>query len=129
MRIQFILEIYVYRPKHNDKNKTTYHLALSTPYLIWQFCMEIIRFQCKYFQLKNGTPVFFKKVFVFQKICFKVNPVEAHDVVSYDVSTLKRRRVSTGKVLKTFKISTGCLIKTYRSLKRRAILKSRSTVF
>ena len=122
MRIQFILEIYVYRPKHNDKNKTTYQLALSTPHLIWQFCMEIIRFQCKYFQLKTVLQFFLKR-FSFSR---KPKP---HDVVSYDVSTLKRRRVSTGKVLKTFKISTACLIETYRSLKRRAILKSRSTVF
>ena len=47
---------------------------------------------------------FFKKVFVFQKICFKV------------------------KVLKMLKISTDCQIKTCQSLKRRAILKIPSTV-
>ena len=29
-------------------------------------------FQSKYFQVNNGTPVFLKMVFVFQKICFKV---------------------------------------------------------
>ena len=48
---------------------------------------------------------FLKKVFLFQKICFKV------------------------KVLKSFKISSGCHIKTCRSLKRRAILKISITVF
>ena len=47
---------------------------------------------------------FLKKVFVFQKIYFKV------------------------KVLKTFKISTDCHIKTCQFLERRAILKIPSTV-
>ena len=47
---------------------------------------------------------FLKKVFVFQKTCFKV------------------------KVLKTFETFTDCHIKTYQSLKRRAILKIPSTV-
>ena len=47
---------------------------------------------------------FLKKVFVFQKIYFKV------------------------KVLKTFKISTDSHIKTCRFLERRAILKIASTV-
>ena len=46
-----------------------------------------------------------KNVFVFEKICFKF------------------------KVLKTFKTFSECHIKTYRSLKRKAILKIRSTVF
>ena len=54
---------------------------------------------------KRRCSRFLKKVFVFQKICFKV------------------------KVWKSFKISTGCHIKTCRSLKRRAILKILSTVF
>ena len=54
---------------------------------------------------KKRYSSFLKKVFVFQKMCFKV------------------------KVLKTFKISTGCHIKTCRSLKRRAILKIRRPVF
>ena len=48
---------------------------------------------------------FLKKVFVFQKICFKVN------------------------VLKALETFTGFHIKTCRSLKRRAILKIHSTVF
>ena len=48
---------------------------------------------------------FLKKVFVFQKICFKV------------------------KVLKTFETFTHCHLKTCRSLKRRAILKIPSTAF
>ena len=48
---------------------------------------------------------FLKKIFVFQKIFFKV------------------------KVLKSFKISTDCHIKICRSFKRRAILKIPSTVF
>ena len=47
---------------------------------------------------------FLKKVFVFQKICFKV------------------------KVLKTLKIFSDCHIKTCRSLERRAILKIPCTV-
>ena len=54
---------------------------------------------------KKRYSSFLKKVFVFQKICFKV------------------------KVLKTFKIFSDCHIKTCRSLKRRAILKIPSTVF
>ena len=54
---------------------------------------------------KKRYSSFLKKVFVFQKICFKV------------------------KVLKTFETFTDCYIKTYRSLKRRAILKIPSTVF
>ena len=48
---------------------------------------------------------FSKKVFIFQKICFK------------------------GKLLNTFKIFTDCHIKTCRSLKRRAILKIFKTAF
>ena len=48
---------------------------------------------------------YLKKVFVFQKICFKV------------------------KVLKSFKTFTDCRIKTCRPLKRRAILKIPSTAF
>ena len=47
---------------------------------------------------------FLKKVFVFQKICFKV------------------------AILKTFKMSTNCHIETRRSLKRRNILKIPSSV-
>ena len=54
---------------------------------------------------KKRYSSFLKKVFVFQKICFKV------------------------KVLKTFKISTECHIKACRSLKWRAILKIPTTVF
>ena len=52
---------------------------------------------------KKQYSSFLKKVFVFQKICFKV------------------------KVLKMFKISTDCHIKTCRSHKQRAILKIPST--
>ena len=48
---------------------------------------------------------FLKKVFVFQKICFKV------------------------KALKTFETFTDCHLKTCRSLKRKTILKIPSTVF
>ena len=55
--------------------------------------------------VKKRCSGFLKKVFVLQKICFKV------------------------KVLKKFKISTDCHIKTCLSLKRRAILKIPSTVF
>ena len=80
-------------------------ICLNIWLLIWQFCMEVMRFQSQWFQLKNGTPVLLKNVFVFQKICFKV------------------------KVLKTFKIFIDCHIKTYQSLKRKAILKIPSTVF
>ena len=46
-----------------------------------------------------------KKLFIFQKICFKV------------------------KVLKMFKISSDCHIKTCRSLKRRPILEIPSAIF
>ena len=53
---------------------------------------------------KKRYSSFLKKVFLFQKSCFKV------------------------KVLKTIKISTDCHIKTYRPLKRRTILKIPSTV-
>ena len=56
-------------------------------------------------KLKNGDPFFFSKVFVFQRIYFKV------------------------KEMKTFKISTNYHIRTCRSLKRRAIGKIPSTVF
>ena len=65
----------------------------------------MMRFQSWSFQLKSRFPVFWKrfsflkKVFIFQKICFKV------------------------KVIKTL-IVTDRHIKTCRSLKRRAILKS-----
>ena len=54
---------------------------------------------------KKHYPSFLKKIFVFQKVCFKV------------------------KVLKTFKISTDCHRKTCWSLKRRAILKIHSIIF
>ena len=54
---------------------------------------------------KKRYSSFLRKVFVFQKICFKV------------------------KVLKSFKISTDCYIKTCWSLKRRVILKIPGTVF
>ena len=54
---------------------------------------------------KKRHSSFFKKVFVFQKICFKV------------------------KVLKTFKIFTDCHIQTCRSLKRRASLNITSIAF
>ena len=54
---------------------------------------------------ENRYSSLLKKVFVLQKICFKV------------------------KVLKTFKVSTDYHIKTCRSLRRRAILKIPNTVF
>ena len=54
--------------------------------------------------VKKRCSGFLKKVFVLQKICFKV------------------------KVLKTFKIITDCHIKTCQSLKQRAISKISSTV-
>ena len=54
---------------------------------------------------KKRYSSFLKKVFVFQKICFKV------------------------KVLKTFETFTDCDIKTCRSLKRRAILKIPNSFF
>ena len=53
---------------------------------------------------KKRYSSFLKKIFLFQKICFKV------------------------KVLKTFESITDCHIKTCRSLKRRAVLKIPSTV-
>ena len=54
---------------------------------------------------KKRYSSFLKKVFVFQKICFKV------------------------KVLETFENVPDCHIKTCRSLEWRAILKIPSTVF
>ena len=54
---------------------------------------------------KKQCSSFLEKVFIFQKIYFKV------------------------KVLKTFETFTDCHIKTCRSLKRRGILKIPSTVF
>ena len=54
---------------------------------------------------KKRYSSFLKKVFLFQKIYFKV------------------------KVSKTFKISTDCHIKICRSLKRRANMKIPSTAF
>ena len=48
---------------------------------------------------KKPSSSFMRKVFVFQKICFKI------------------------KVLKTFKIFTDCHIKLCRSLKERSVLK------
>ena len=56
------------------------------------------------FSTKKGYSSFLKKIFVFQKICFKV------------------------KALKTFTIFTDYQKKTSRPLKRRAILKSPSIV-
>ena len=66
--------------------------------------MEMLHFQAQYFELKKLF-CFFKKVFVFQKTCFKV------------------------KVMKMFKISSDCHIKKCLSFKRRAILKILSTFF
>ena len=57
------------------------------------------------FSTKKQCPSFFKKVSVFQKICFKVKP------------------------LKTFKMFTDCHIETCLSLKQRTILAIPSTVF
>ena len=54
---------------------------------------------------KKQYSSFQKRVWVFQKICFKI------------------------EVLKTIKISSDCHTKTCRSLKRRAILKITSTAF
>ena len=54
---------------------------------------------------KKWYSSFLKKLFVFQKLCFKV------------------------KVLKTFETFTDCHIKTCQSLKRRATLKIPGTVF
>ena len=67
--------------------------------------MKMLHFQSYYFQLKNSTPVFLKKVFVFEKLGSKV------------------------KLLRMFKIFRDFHINTCRSLKRRAILKIPSTVF
>ena len=65
----------------------------------------MVCFQPWWLQLKNGTPVFLKKVFVFQEICLKV------------------------KVWKMFETFTGCHIKICRSLKWSPILKISSTAF
>ena len=67
--------------------------------------MEMLRFQSLVLLTKKQYSIFLKKVFVFEKIGFKV------------------------EVLKTFKISSDCHIKTCGPLKRRAILKVPTTVF
>ena len=59
--------------------------------------------KCRVFNLNTFS--FLKRVFVFQKTCFK------------------------SEVLKTFKISSDCHIKTCQSLKRRAVLKIPGAVF
>ena len=71
----------------------------------WQKLCSL--WKCCIFNLSTNRwySSFLKKVFVFWKICFKV------------------------EVLKTFKISIYFYIKTYRCLKRRDILKIPSTVF
>ena len=83
---------------------THYFICLNIGFwygsFVWKWCVLNVSI----FSLKTVLQ-FFKKVFVFQKICFKV------------------------KVLKTFKISTDFRIKTCRSLKWRAILKISSAVF
>ena len=66
---------------------------------------ENVAFSILVLSTKNGTPVFLKKVLVFQKTCFRI------------------------KVLKTSKISSVSHRKTYRSIKRKAILKIPSTAF
>ena len=68
------------------------------------FCTEMLRFQ-SWSWTKKRYSSFLKKVYVFQKICFKI------------------------KVLKTFKISSDFHINACRSVKRRAILKILSAVF
>ena len=108
------LFIRVLKLKQNlQKNKA---VAANTPFFfIGPFCTHhSICLNTGFWQSSlNGNDVFsvlvlstkkrffsfLKKVFVFQKICFKVN------------------------VLKTFKISTDCHIKTCRSRKQKAILK------
>ena len=64
-----------------------------------------IAFSILVFSTKEQYSCFLRKVFVFEKIDFKV------------------------KLLKTFKIFSDCHIKTCRSLKRRAILKTLAPYF
>ena len=66
--------------------------------------MEMMCFQSQWFQVKNGTPGFWKRSSFSRKF----------------VSKLSIENVET---------FTDCHIKTCRSLKRRAILKIPSTVF
>ena len=67
--------------------------------------MKLMCFQTLVVSTEKRYSSFLKKVFVFQKICFKV------------------------KVLKKFETFTGRHIKACRSLKRRTILKIPSIVF
>ena len=81
------------------------HFALPIQFVLTLAFVLTFFFDSQYFGLKNGPPVFQKKVLVFQKTLFKVN------------------------ILKTFKIPSDCHIKTCLSLKRRAILKIPSIDF
>ena len=68
-----------------------------------KFLYENYTFSILVLLTKNWYSSFLKKVFFFQKMCFKV--------------------------LKTFKISSACHIETWRSLERRAILNIPTTIF
>ena len=55
--------------------KMTFFVSiLYSPFylLTEQFCMEMLRFQSYYFQLKNGTPVFWKGFAIFRKLVLKL---------------------------------------------------------
>ena len=57
-------------------------LYLSSHWLlIWQFCMEMMRFQSQCSQLKKRVLQILKKVFVFQKICFKAKVLERFKIL------------------------------------------------
>ena len=107
-------KVWIWTETKFSKNKV---VAGKTPFFVrgpfytsHSICLNIGfwygSFASKYFalSLKNDIPIFWKKVFVFQKICWKV------------------------QVLKAFKLFSNCHIKTCQSLKRRAILKIPDTV-
>ena len=104
-------QLYLRRSKTGTNYPKKITQLLTKLHSLWQFHFIItILFVLtlvsdRVVSTKKRYSSFLRKVFVFQKICFKA------------------------KVLKKFETFTDCHIKTCRSLKRRAILKIPSTVF
>ena len=100
-----------FRKKKIVTGKTSFFIIghftfyLSYHWLLIAVLYRNVAFSILVLSTKTRYSSFLKRVYVFQKICFKV------------------------KALKTFEISSHCHIKTYQSLKRRAIVKIASTVF
>ena len=86
-------------------SRTPHSICLNIGFADWAVFYGNVAFSILVLSSKKRSSNFLKKVFVFEKIGFKV------------------------KVLSMFKISSDSHIKTCWSLKRRAILKIPSTVF